>query len=423
MTMAAETVTLGSVIAQTGGALQTGPFGSQLHASDYQLTGTPLVMPVNLGDNNILERGIARIGTNDTRRLRRHALHDGDIIFSRRGDVGRRSLVRKEQSGWICGTGCLLARFGKSLAEVNPAYVAEYIGSNAAQSWLFDNAVGGTMPNLNTGILAALPVVLPSKRMQDRTVAALNDVRQMISTLERLIAKKQAIKTGMMQQLLTGRTRLPGFTDPWHEVKLGDYVSFVKTVALSRAQLDASSPVRYLHYGDIHTSDSTTLDAAQTPMPRANSALLSNAGYLRVGDLVFADASEDPAGVGKSVEVVSVPEEGVVPGLHTIAARFDKTVLADGFKAYLQFVPMFREALLRLAAGTKVLATTKAYISSISLSLPGIREQQAISETLRDVDAEIRLLHLRLEKARDMKQGMMQQLLTGRTRLPAEATS
>ena len=96
-------------------------------------------------------------------------------------------------------------------------------------------------------------------------------------------------------------------------------------------------------------------------------------GELQVGDLVFADASEDLAGVGKSIEITSVPDGGLVPGLHTIAARFDKTVLADGFKAYLQFIPSFRQALLRLAAGTKVLATTRTYISSINLRLPGTR--------------------------------------------------
>src|SRR5580698_6429775 len=86
--------TLGEVVRRTGGTLQTGPFGSQLHASDYTRFGTPLVMPINLGDNEIRESGIARIGPKDTRRLRRHALREGDIVFSRRGDVGRRSIVR-----------------------------------------------------------------------------------------------------------------------------------------------------------------------------------------------------------------------------------------------------------------------------------------------------------------------------------------
>jgi len=255
---------------------------------------------------------------------------------------------------------------------------------------------------------------------QVRIADALTDANDLIASLERVIAKKQAIKRGMMQQLLTGRTRLPGHFGPWSNVRLGDHVTYVKTVALARAQLDNSSPMRYLHYGDIHTHAAIHLSAATATMPRVPQHQVGSAGFLQVGDLVFADASEDMAGVGKSVEVASVPTDGVVPGLHTIAARFDKTVLADGFKAYLQFIPHFRESLLRLAAGTKVLATTRAYISGITLSLPSIDEQHAIAEVLQDCDAELSVLEARLRKSESLKQGMMQQLLTGRTRLPVE---
>lgn len=279
-------------------------------------------------------------------------------------------------------------------------------------------APGNGQPNLNTKLIRELPIPFPAEDEQRLIAEALSDVDGLITALDALIAKKQAIRQGLMQQLLTGRTRLPGFTKPWREVLLGEHVSYVKTVALSRAQLDNESPVRYLHYGDIHTRSSVTLDAAHETMPRVSSTLLRNAGRLQVGDLVFADASEDPDGVGKSVEVISVPSAGVVPGLHTIAARFDKSVLADGFKAYLQFIPAFRNALLRLAAGTKVLATTRSFISSIMLTLPDIDEQRAIALVIADADREIHGLLVRLAKARDVKQGMMQQLLTGRTRLP-----
>jgi type I restriction enzyme S subunit len=274
------------------------------------------------------------------------------------------------------------------------------------------------IPKINREELSEYRMSAPLHGEQQAIGRALDHADDLIDALERKVAKKEATKQGIMQQLLTGRTRLIGFTDPWREAVLGENVSYVKTVALSRAQLDRESPVRYLHYGDIHTRTNVRLDAAHEPMPRASSSLLRNAGRLQVGDLVFADASEDPDGVGKSIEITSVPAAGVVPGLHTIAARFDKTVLADGFKAYLQLMPSFRQALLRLAAGTKVLATTRTYISSIALRLPGIEEQRAIASVLVDADREIDLLNRRLVKARAIKTGMMQELLTGRTRLP-----
>ena len=275
----------------------------------------------------------------------------------------------------------------------------------------------GTQSNLNAHMVRDFKIPLPSPAMQRKIANILGDVDLTISSAERLIAKKQAIKQGMMQELLTGKTRLPGFNSEWQKVLLGEHVTYLKTIALSRAELDSHSPLCYLHYGDIHTGNSVRLDAANDIMPRVAAAKARDAGRLQVGDLVFADASEDPDGVGKSVELISIPPGGVVPGLHTIAARFDKTVLADGFKAYLQFFPGFRDALLRLASGTKVLATTRKYISSVALNLPGIAEQKAIAQVLQDGDTEIEALHRQSERVRNIKQGMMQELLTGRTRL------
>lgn len=277
-------------------------------------------------------------------------------------------------------------------------------------------------PNITKADVQAFPLNLPPLAEQKAVAAALNHADDLIGSLARAIAKKRAVRQGLSQQLLTGATRLPGFTDSWRQTLLRSHVSYLKTVPLSRAQLDTTSPIRYLHYGDIHTSDSPFLSTADVSMPRAPARFAGSAGRLQVGDLVFADASEDPAGVGKSVEITSVPTQGVIPGLHTIAARFDKDVLADGFKAYLQLHPTFRRSLLRLAAGTKVLATTRSYISSVELSLPPIDEQRAIAQVLSNTDAEIDAFKLRLDKAKAIKQGMAQQLLTGEARLPvAEA--
>jgi hypothetical protein len=228
-------------------------------------------------------------------------------------------------------------------------------------------------------------------------------------TLDQLDA--QTGRAGAGPDLLCGVRRLPGFTAPWRTVRLGDHLTFVKTVPLSRAQLDHESPLRYLHYGDIHTSTSAQLDAARTAMPRVDPALTGNAGRLQVGDLVFADASEDPAGVGRSLELVSVPAGGVVSGLHTIVTRFDKSVLVDGYKGYLQFMPDFRDALLRLAAGTKVLATTRAAISSITLALPEPAEQRAIVAALAAADRDVAVAERRLGKLRAIQLATMQTLL------------
>jgi type I restriction enzyme S subunit len=338
----------------------------------------------------------------------------GSVILLRDAGIGKSAVLAANMAvsqhfmAWRCGP------------RVDNWYLYYYLQSMKSEFERISN--GSTIKTIGLEYFRQLEIPLPPLEEQRWIVDSLLDADAMVGSIDRMIAKKRAIRQGMMQQLLTGKARLPGFTEPWREVVLGKHVSYVRTVALSRAQLDKESPVRYLHYGDIHTRSSATLDAAREAMPRASSTLLRNAGRLRAGDLVFADASEDSEGVGKSVEIRSVPDAGVVAGLHTIAARFDKAVLADGFKAYLQFIPSFRDALLRLASGTKVLATTRSLISGITLMLPEVEEQRAIASVIADADSEIALLQERLLKAINTKTGMMQELLTGRTRLHSEAS-
>ncbi len=419
MTFDVEHVSLGEVVRRERGSIRTGPFGTTLRASEYSDVGVPVVSVGEVGYGSFrIHAETRRVGPDVLKRLPIYRLNVGDIVFARKGAVDRCATVRDAEDGWFLGSDGIRIRLGRESRQINPIYLGYALHASDVRRWLLRNATGTTMATLNQDLLERVPVWVPEKAEQDRIAVALDDVSDLVGALEKLIVKKREVKQGMMQELLAGRTRLPGFTGDWREITLGEHVTYVRTVALSRDKLDRESPLRYLHYGDIHTRSSVFLDAVNENMPRAASHLASRAGRLIPGDLIFADASEDPDGVGKSVEISDVPPEGVVPGLHTIAARFDKSVLADGFKAYIQFMPAFRAALLRLAAGTKVLATTRSYISSIALTLPETEEQHAIADILQDADAEIEALERRLEAARAVKVGMMQELLTGRTRLP-----
>ena len=163
-----EYTTLGIACDRGGGDIQTGPFGSQLHASDYVAMGIPSIMPQNIGDNRINVEGIARIGPDDANRLNRYLVREGDIVYSRRGDVKRRALVRSSEDGWLCGTGCLRVRFGEN--GVDPKYASYFLGHPSTREWIVRHAHGATMPNLNTSILSACPFVIPPK-VEQRTIA------------------------------------------------------------------------------------------------------------------------------------------------------------------------------------------------------------------------------------------------------------
>lgn len=185
-----EYTTLGDVCAHGGGGgVQTGPFGSQLHAADYVPHRVPSIMPQNIGDNRIVRDGIARITVEDAKRLNRYLVHPGDIVYSRRGDVERRALIRDAEDGWLCGTGCLRVRFDRRY--IDATFASYYLGDARVREWVVRHAHGATMPNLNTDILSALPFVVPpltEQRVIAHILGTLDDKielnRQMNETLE-----------------------------------------------------------------------------------------------------------------------------------------------------------------------------------------------------------------------------------------------
>ena len=327
------------------------------------------------------------------------------VITGRKGLLGKVYFV--DEPCWPHDT----TLWVKDFKGNHPRFVQIFLNEFGLQR--FDAAT--SVPTLNRNNVFGVPICLPPPSEQRIITEVLSDVDALLAGLDRLIAKKRNLKQAAMQQLLTGQTRLPGFQGEWEVKRLGEHVSFLKNGVHSRAELTTNGPIKNLHYGDIHACGSVTLDPSS--MPSLSSDRARALGRLMDGDLVFVDASEDLDGVGKSVEIVGAAGVQFVAGLHTIAARFDPVVLAHGFKAYLQFCPPFRLHLRRLAAGTKVYATSRGHIASAEIPLPNVQEQTAIAGVLSDMDAELTPLEARRNKTRALKQAMMQELLTGRTRL------
>ena len=192
-----ECSTLGAVCERGGGNIQTGPFGSQLHASDYRLVGIPSIMPQNLGDNRVIEDRIARIGKRDARRLARYLVREGDIVYSRRGDVERRALIGPREDGWLCGTGCLRVRLGEN--GVDPRYASYYLGHPAVREWIVRHAHGATMPNLNTAILSACPFIVPPVSEQRAIAHVLGTLDDKIELNRRMNATLEAMARALFR--------------------------------------------------------------------------------------------------------------------------------------------------------------------------------------------------------------------------------
>jgi type I restriction enzyme, S subunit len=200
-------IDLGELTRRFGGAIQTGPFGSQLHAKDYVDIGIPVVMPKDIIGRRVSTESVARVGAADVERLSRHKLQNGDIVFSRRGDVERHALITEREVGWLCGTGCLLVRPGS--AWQSPGFLSLLLDAPRARTWLVQHAVGATMPNLNTGILSSVPVVLPPPALLaalDAVVAATEEQRSRNATMAETLAE---IRDTLLPRLISGQLRLP----------------------------------------------------------------------------------------------------------------------------------------------------------------------------------------------------------------------
>ena len=165
--------------------IQTGPFGSQLHQSDYSVEGIPVVMPKDIVDGKLSDESIARVNESHVNRLKRHKIEMGDILYSRRGDVGRCALATKNEEGWLCGTGCLRVTINSDIA--NPKFIFYQLQKKETIGWVEKHAVGATMLNLNISILSDVPIELPNINEQNRIVEKISAYDDLIENNKKQI--------------------------------------------------------------------------------------------------------------------------------------------------------------------------------------------------------------------------------------------
>lgn len=330
------------------------------------------------------------------------------------------------RSGGFGAIGRLIVLFPKG----NSIFLSNYI--NHAVD-IFNESSG--VPQLTGTALGQCKIAWPSLDEQTAIADTLSDVDILIFKLEKKIVKKQAIKTATMQQLLTGKTRLPQFSlrddgaakgykknelgeipEDWDISTYGQVFSFLSTSTNARSDLSDTGEYGYIHYGDIHTKWNNNLNLENSSVPRISSDLVSSS-FIEEGDLIMADASEDYAGIGKSIEIQGVRDNVIVAGLHTYLLRDVNNIFVDGFRGYLHCIRAVKANIDRLATGMKVFGVSKNNLKTIPIPVPPKEEQIAIAAILSDMDKEIQILQQRLDKTRQLKQGMMQELLTGKIRL------
>jgi type I restriction enzyme, S subunit len=388
-----EYTTLGAACERGGGGIQTGPFGSQLHASDYVPTGIPSIMPQNIGDNRILEDGIARITPADAERLSRYLLRKGDIVYSRRGDVERRALVREHEDGWLCGTGCLRVRFGKK--GVDPRYASFYLGHSGVREWVVRHAHGATMPNLNTSILASCPFVIPppdEQRAIAHILSTLDDKielnRRMNETLEamaRALFKSWFVDFDPVHAKAAGRDpSLPKqiadlFPDSFEESELGEVPWGWEVKELG----ELIETVKGHSYKSEELVDSDTALVTLKSFARGGGyrpdGLKSFAGtykpeqVVKPGDIVIActDVTQAAEVIGRAAVVRGTAGYRIlVASLDTLIVRPRHPSVTRAFLYFLGGTEAFVAHTYAHTTGTTVLHLAKEAVPSFKVALP-----------------------------------------------------
>jgi type I restriction enzyme S subunit len=186
--------------------IQTGPFGSQLHSSDYVDNGTPVINPSNIQEGKVEPDWSCSISAENVDRLSQHKLIEGDIVFGRRGEMGRCALVTANEVGWICGTGSLNVRLSD---RAFPPFVSIYLRTEYVREWLKLESVGSTMDNLNTQILGAINVPVPAITEQMEIVSYLEAESSKFDILtaeaQRAIGLLQERRTALISAAVTGQ--------------------------------------------------------------------------------------------------------------------------------------------------------------------------------------------------------------------------
>ncbi|MGY1632218.1 restriction endonuclease subunit S [Geodermatophilus sp. SYSU D01186] len=351
---------------------------------------------VQWGRIDVSARGVVPMSRSD---LQRYRLRDGDLLVCEGGEVGRGAIWRNELSECY---------YQKALHRLRPksgydvrlmlALLAYWSSTGAFADFVTQTSIA----HLPREKFIQMPLPLPSELEQRRIGDVLQGIDDLISTLERLVIKKQAVKRGMMQQLLTGRTRLPGFEEAWRQVSLGS----VATVTMGQSPVGSSYNSGGLGLpliqGNADIKNRATIDRIWTTAPTKT---------CNADDVLLTVRA--PVGYTAVASKASCLGRGVC----ALNAKADNRFL---FHALVYAEP----AWALYEQGSTFTAVNSNEVRSFSLAWPSDAEERAaIANLLDDVDRELLLLDIRRTKARDIKSGMMQQLLTGRTRLPVEATS
>ncbi len=345
----------------------------------------------------------------------KYVLKDGDLVFARTGASVGKTYLYKPEDGNLVFAGYLI-RVKVNPSKLLPSYLAAYVKTENYWNWVRAMSMRSGQPGINSTEYAQLPIPLPSLPEQQAIATALSDVDALITSLDRLIAKKRNIKQATMQQLLTGKKRLPGFSDEWSTKYLRD-ISFMKGrigwQGLKQSEFTMNADEPYLITGmnfkngkirwdEVYHVSNERYDIAKDIQLESNDILMTKDGTM--GKLLFVD-------------IIPFPGKATLNS-HLLVFRPIRDSYDPKFLYYQLASKAFKDYIELSKSGSTFFGVSQESVGNYPVFLPPTKSEQTLIATiLSDMDAEIVALEEKRDKMRALKQGMMQELLTGKTRV------
>jgi len=403
-------MSLGELVDGSDGAIKTGPFGSQLHQSDYLSPGedgVPVVMPRDMVDGRLDYGSMARIPAAKAEGLSVHITRPGDVLLARRGDIGRGVLIQEADAGVLCGTGSL--RVSLQGSELLPEFLFRYLSTVAGRHELEGKAVGSTMPNINADIVRSMEVRFPPKDAQQRVVGLLRSYDELIENNTRRIQILEEMTQAIYREWFV-EFRYPGHGDVplvdsdlgpipagWEVRRVADVATVDKGLSYKGAFLtDYGVPMANLKCfqpGGGFRRDGTKPYSGEFKARHAvkpGDLIVANTDLTQAGQVIGSPAIIPTSGFG----------EGGLVSHHLFAVRFEDRRIERAYLYYVLQDERFRSFARGRASGTTVLGFRSAdFLSYVfPCAPPGLQSRfselvadtHSLSERLEDANEQLR---------------------------------
>ena len=336
-------------------------------------------------------------------------IKEGDVLISKDGTIGKVAFLNSIPGPGTLNSGVFVVR-PKQEDIVNQAYLSWIFKSIWFKSFIDQLTAGSTINHLYQKDFVKFQLVYPKdKSEQTRIATALSNIDALISELGKLIEKKRAIKQGAMQQLLTGKKRLKGFSEPWIEKKLGEDARILRGGSPRPIEdyiTDSQDGLNWIKIGDVKPDDKYFRKTAE----KIKKEGLTKTRQVKKGDFILSNSMS----FGRPY-ILDI--DGCIHDGWLVIQDYQETYDMQ-FLYYVLCSDAVKDQYIAMAAGSSVQNLNKEKVANVILNAPAsLEEQSAIASVLSSMDEEISSLEAKREKYTSIKQGMMQQLLTGKIRL------